>query len=191
MRLFFLSLILLSIIGCTTMTTRSKGSTVYNSDPSQLAARQLEVRVLPVSKHVAYQAAIQSFFSLGYSITHTDENSGIITGSRVSGTEEAKQDAKNKQMLGWVPYVGIATLFMKSKKIVAHSMTMFIKEDGENQSQIRFKMQENGEPVWDTILVDKLWTTTQRAVFVDESVPLEKITKEIKTEKGEEDEKNK
>lgn len=185
MRLFLLFIMLLSIIGCITTTPKSGGSTVYNSDPSQLATRQLEVRVLPVSKHIAYQAAIQAFFSLGYSISHTDENSGIISGSRVSGTEEAKQDIKNKQMIGWIPYVGMSTLFMKNRQPVAHTMTMFIKEDGENKAQIRFKMQENGEPVWDTILVDKLWTATQREAFIEEGIPTEKITKEIKTEKGE------
>jgi len=56
--------------------------------------------------------------------------------------------------------------------------------------QIRFKMQKDGEPVWDPTTIDRLWVTTQREAMIESgppatatssqpaSVPKQKVKKE-------------
>jgi len=37
--------------------------------------------------------------------------------------------------------------------------------------QIRFKMQKDGEPVWDQVTIDRLWVTTQREAMIEAGPP--------------------
>ena len=37
--------------------------------------------------------------------------------------------------------------------------------------QIRFKMQKDGEPVWDQATIDRLWVTTQREAMIESGPP--------------------
>ena len=47
-------------------------------------------------------------------------------------------------------------------------------EGGAKETQIRFKMQEDGEPVWDQTTIDRLWVTTQREAMIESGPPAEK-----------------
>jgi len=42
---------------------------------------------------------------------------------------------------------------------------------GNKETQIRFKMQKNGEPVWDQTTIDRLWVTTQREAMIESGPP--------------------
>lgn len=158
-----LTMLILGFVGCVT-------NSVSSQDPTQLGTRQLEVRTLEVPQNTAYNAAMQAFFSLGYSINHTDKDSGVITGSRTTGTQEAKNARKTKTALGFVPYVGMASLLMPNKEPTAHQVTMLLQPVNSNRTQIRFKMQANGEAVWDSVAIDKLWVTTQREAMLESGV---------------------
>lgn len=164
MRFYVLLLMLIEIMGCVTNSTSSQ-------DPTQLGTRQVEVRTLDVPSDVAYNAAMQAFFSLGYSIIHTDKASGIITGGRTTGVQEAKESRKTKTALGFIPYVGMAALLMPDKEATANQVTIFVQSINSNQTQIRFKMQANGEPVWDSIAIDRIWVATQREAMVESGYP--------------------
>jgi len=180
----------------TTQTQSTQTPSVQ--DPSQLGTRQIEVRTLDVPYEHAYRAATQAFFSIGFSITHSDKASGILTGSRTVGVtqmkqevQQAKKEAKEyrehmrqeqaaRSVLGFVPYVGwVAGLIPGSqppaerdiKEPSSLQATMLLQPSGEKQTQIRFKMQKDGEPVWDQVTIDKLWVTTQREAMI-ESGPL-------------------
>ena len=37
--------------------------------------------------------------------------------------------------------------------------------------QIRFKVQKDGEPVWDQTTIDRLWVTTQREAMIESGPP--------------------
>ena len=39
------------------------------------------------------------------------------------------------------------------------------------ETQIRFKMQKDGEPVWDQTTIDRLWVTTQREAMIESGPP--------------------
>lgn len=166
---YILFLMLIGIIGCVTTPT---GLSTSGQEPTLLGARQIEVRTLDVPYDTAYQAAMQALFSLGYSISHTEKASGIITGCRMIDVQAAKQDAKNKAALSFIPYVGMATLLMPSIEPTSLQVTMLIQAtDDTNQTQIRFKMLANGEPIWDPTTIDRLWVTTQREAMVESGAP--------------------
>lgn len=169
-----------------------------SDDPTQLGTRQLEVRTLDVPYDLAYRAATQAMFSIGYTISHSDKTSGILTGSRTVGVTEMREDVKKakeemkqyqeqvrqeqtaRTVLGFVPYVGwLAHLFPGSQPPEAKDIkepskflvTMLLQSMGEKQTQIRFKMQKDGEPVWDQVTIDRLWVTTQREAMIESGPP--------------------
>ena len=43
---------------------------------------------------------------------------------------------------------------------------------GDKDTQISFKMQKDGELVWDQVTIDKLWVTTQREAMIEAGPPL-------------------
>jgi hypothetical protein len=42
---------------------------------------------------------------------------------------------------------------------------------GAKETQIRFKMQKDGEQVWDQPTIDRLWVTTQREAMIESGPP--------------------
>jgi len=48
------------------------------------------------------------------------------------------------------------------------------RESAGFSPQIRFKMQKDGEPVWDQTTIDRLWVTTQREAMIESGPPPEK-----------------
>ena len=175
MRHLLISLCIAGSWGCLPATPTFSPS---EQDPTQLGARQLEVRSLDVPYDDAYRAATQAMFSLGYSIKHSDKASGILAGTRMIGIKEAKEDQQAKAAMGalsLVPYVGILGALgslAPGREATSLEVTMFLQPMGPKQSQIRFKMQANGEPVWDQVTIDRLWVTTQREAMIESGPPV-------------------
>ena len=174
-------------------------SQTASDDPTQLGSRQLEIRSLDVNYDTAYRSATQALLSLGYSISHSDKTSGILTGSRSVGVTQMREDLKKakeemkeyqgqvekentaRTVLGFVPYVGwLAGLMPGSKppeqkdikEPSSMQITMLLQPIGDKETQIRFKMQKDGEPVWDQVTIDRLWVTTQREAMIEAGPPL-------------------
>jgi hypothetical protein len=197
---YILSLVMGAALLAGALVSISFGQTA-SEDPSQLGSRQLEVRTLDVPFDTAYRAATQAFLSIGYSISFSDKLSGILTGARTIGVTEmreeikkAKEEAKQHQeqvqkeettrtVIGLVPYIGWLAYFFPGSKPPAEreikepsrfQITMLIQEMGKQHTQIRFKMQKDGEPVWDQTVIDRLWVTTQREAMIESGPPVEK-----------------
>ncbi len=94
--------------------------------------------------------------------------------------ERAQQEQTMRTVIGVVPYVGwLAHLVPGSqppelKDIQEPSglqITMLLQPLGEKQTQIRFKMQKDGEPVWDQKTISRLWVTTQREAMIESGPP--------------------
>ena len=47
---------------------------------------------------------------------------------------------------------------------------------GAKETQIRFKMQKDGEPDWDQTTIDRLWVATQREAMIESGPPPETAT---------------
>jgi len=48
---------------------------------------------------------------------------------------------------------------------------LLLQQMGNNETQIRSKMQKDGEPVWDQTTIDRLWVTTQRESMIEAGPP--------------------
>jgi hypothetical protein len=48
---------------------------------------------------------------------------------------------------------------------------MLLQPMENKETQIRFKMQKDGEPVWDQTTIDRLWVTTQREAMIESGPP--------------------
>jgi len=181
------------------LVTANGFSQTAPEDPSQLGSRQIEVRTLDVNYDTAYRSATQALLSIGYAISHSDKTSGILTGSRTVGVTQMREDVKKakeemkeyqgqvekentaRTLLGFVPYVGwLAGLMPGSKppeqkdikEPSSLQITMLLQPIGNKETQIRFKMQKDGEPVWDQVTIDRLWVTTQREAMIEAGPPL-------------------
>ncbi len=205
MRYLIVSLGLLAISACLPVVPGTGPSSIDPSsqipssqDPTQLGARQIEVRTLEAPYEIAYRAATQALFSLGYSIDHSDKASGILTGSRMIGVAEMKKQIKKakektrqyqeqiqqeqtaRTILGFVPYVGLLAYLAPGSQLpepedikepLSLQVTMLLQPLGKKRSQIRFKMQKDGEPVWDQKTISRLWVTTQREAMIESGPP--------------------
>lgn len=95
----------------------------------------------------------------------------------MTGVNEAKLNRQTKQALGVlsvVPYVGIIGALgalAPTGEPTALEVTMLLQPLGHNQTQIRIKMQRNGEPVWDQTTISRLWVTTQREAMIESGLP--------------------
>ena len=96
--------------------------------------------------------------------------------------EQVQKESTARSVLGFVPYVGwLAHLFPGSKppeqkdikEASSLQITMLLQPMGNanKETQIRFKMQKDGEPVWDQTTIDRLWVTTQREAMIESGPP--------------------
>src|SRR3989304_3871464 len=171
------------------LVTANAFSQTAPEDPTQLGSRQIEVRTLDVNYDTAYRSATQALLSIGYAINHSDKTSGILTGTRAVGVtemkdqikktkeemtqyqEQVRQEQTTRSVVGLVPYIGwLAWLVPGSKppeqkdikEASTYLVTMLLQPMGAKETQIRFKMQKDGEPGWDQTTIDRLWVRTQR-----------------------------
>ncbi len=96
-------------------------------------------------------------------------------GNRVNEDQAAaRQEQPTKSVLGFVPYIGWLAHLVPGTEMRESSnlqVTMFLQPVGEKQTQIRLTMQKDGEPVWDQVMIDKLWVTTQREAMIESGPP--------------------
>ncbi len=96
--------------------------------------------------------------------------------------EQAGKEQTARNVLGFVPYVGwLAHMLPGSKppeqkelkEPSSLQITMLLQPVGKEnkETQIRFKMQKDGEPVWDQTTIDRLWVTTQREAMIESGPP--------------------
>jgi hypothetical protein len=70
---------------------------------------------------------------------------------------------------------------------------MLLQPMGARERQIRFKIQKDGEPVWDQTTIDRLWATTQREARTESSpLPADKtLASNASEQKGKKEETKK
>lgn len=85
-----------------------------------------------------------------------------------------------EKVLGCVLYVGWLAWLVSGSKAPEQKdinepsslqITMLLHSMGNKETQIRFKMQKDGEPVWDQTTIDRLWVTTQREAMIESGPP--------------------
>lgn len=135
--------VLIGLSGCATLT--------------QSEIKALETREMHIPYDDAYQAAMNGLFSLGFSIEHTDKQSGVVTGKR--------HDPRTGSKIAAGIFFGIIGLAATSDRTEA--VTFKVAELEPELTQLRMKVVVNGKSVVDRKFMTKLWQQIEREALLE------------------------
>lgn len=124
---------------------------------TQAEIKFLETRELDLSYEEAYQAAANGLFSLGYAITHSDKESGILSAQNSRG--EAKWSITFLLIIP-LPSVGEGT--------EEETVSLLLTPKSERLTQLRMKLVRDGEPVVDREVMTAIWQRIERAALLED-----------------------
>jgi len=128
---------------------------------TQAEIKALETRELDLPFNEAYQAAANGLFSLGFTIAHSDKESGIVSGTRHDPCTGAK--------ITNTIFFGALGLAATSDRNEAVSFMLSRIED--TVTQLRMKVVVNGKPVVDRKLMTQIWQQIEREAMLDAGPP--------------------
>jgi len=126
------------------------------SELTQAEIKALETRELDLSYKDAYSAAANGLFSLGFTIDHSDMESGIISGRRT------------KKVAGLsVTFLLILPLPTINESTHEEAITFMLTKLEPTISVLRMKIVVNGEPVVDRELMTQIWQRIEREALLE------------------------
>lgn len=146
-----LSIMLVLLVSCVGMGEKRMG---------QAAIKNLETREVDASFDEVYAAATEALFDLGYTIIHSDKDSGVLVG-------EKRQKKSNR---GWI----IFGETMGGQKIPEKEMydmlqlTLLVRPKTDSSSKVRIKTAVNKEKKLDKKAIDEVWIYIERQVLMEE-----------------------
>ena len=129
--------------GCATMT--------------QSEIKALETRELDLPYDEAYDAAMNRIFSLGFTIDHSDKESGIMTGRRTDPQTGAK--------IGAAIAFGVIGLLAVGDRNEAVTFKLAVLDP--QVTQLRMKLLVNGKAVVDRKVMTKIWQQIEREAMLE------------------------
>jgi len=135
---FYLAVVMLWMTGCATTNRLTQSEIKF-----------LQTRQIDRPFHQTYDAALNAMFGLGYSLTHTDKQSGIISGQWGDYGKQAMMTADER------------------KKNPVRKVTLMVRPKGRDQTQLRMKMLIDEQPKLDRKLVTQLWIRIEREAMLD------------------------
>jgi len=138
----------------------------------QAAMKLFETRTVDASLNEVFTAATEAMFDLGYTIKHSDKESGILVGER----QDSQKDDQVAMafMFGWAAAAAV--------RPIVYNLTLLVKPVDEKTSKVRIKTSIDGEPAFCKETIDKVWVYIERQVLM-ESPPDLKLPTEIQHEK--------
>jgi hypothetical protein len=119
------------------------------SQPGQAAAKEIETRSVDASFGKVYDAAIESLFDLGYTITHSDKESGVVVGER--------QRRRAWLVLDDEPH----------DRFDAFQITLLIRPKGKQQTKVRIKTAVNKQRRFNKQAINDVWVLIERQVMLE------------------------
>lgn len=129
--------------GCSTLT--------------QAEIKFLETREMDYPYDEAYKAAANALFALGFTIGHSDKDSGILTGHRHDPRTGAK--VTNAILFG---VIGLA-----ATQSADHAISFMLTQISDSVTQLRIKVIKNGKPIVDRKLMTELWQLIEREAMLE------------------------
>lgn len=123
------------------------------SNPTQAEIKFLETREIDLPYEETYTAAVNTMFSMGMTITHTDKASGVI--SAQSGDHAMRATMRRSQQ----------------KKNAVKKVTLMVTPRGERLTQLRMKVLINEEQKLDRQLMTAIWQRLEREAMLDTRPP--------------------
>jgi hypothetical protein len=150
-------MVLILLIGCQTTP----------NNPGQMVTRAIETRYIDSNFEIAYTSAVHTFFALGFTIHHSEKDSGIIEGDNVNPNIDAK---RGQMALGMVPYLGVFAMFADTSAIKKEITLLLQKGPNDKRTKMRIQMVINGKAQIDPKVVDAIWIVTQREAMMTSGI---------------------
>jgi hypothetical protein len=131
---------------------------------SQAEIKALETREMDCPFDEAYKAAANGLFALGFTIAHSEKESGILTGTRLDPNTGEK--VANTILFG---AIGLAATKDKNEAV-----TFMLSPLKPNLTQLRMKVIVNGQPLVDRVMMTKIWQQIEREAML-ESRPSDRV----------------
>lgn len=122
----------------------------------QAELKYFETRPLDAPFTAVYSASVEAMFDLGYTITHSDKDSGLVVGEKrkkKSGTWIVGDLPEGKKVEDYYDFV---------------QLTLLVKPDGAKASKVRIKTAINKELALDKKAIDEVWVYIQRQVLMEQ-----------------------
>ncbi|MBI2344320.1 MAG: hypothetical protein HYV02_08330 [Deltaproteobacteria bacterium] len=127
------------------------GCATWGEPPlSQAAITQLETRTIDAPFEKVYEAAIESLFDLGYTLTHSDKESGVVVGEK-----------QHRRAISIFVDENIP-----QREFDAYQVTLLIRPEGKRQSTVRIKTSRNKERRFDKAAINEVWVYIERQVLM-------------------------
>ncbi|MFH1748208.1 MAG: hypothetical protein ABIG44_14330 [Planctomycetota bacterium] len=126
------------------------------SQMTQAEIKALETRELDLPYDEAYKAAANGLFSLGFTISHSDKESGVISGKR-----NKKVGSLSVTFLLFLP---LPTVGQGSHE---EGVTFMLTELDPMLTQLRMKVVINGKPVADRKFMTNIWQQIEREAMLE------------------------
>lgn len=137
--------------------------------PGQLATRSIETRYLEADYDLAFPCATEAFFTLGFTIKHSDKESGVLVGERVVKNTGAK--------VGYILLLGVAGALINTER--QEEITLFLRKGSEqNRTILRIQELIDGKPKIEPAVVDSIWIVAQRECMIQRGVEIPKELEE-------------
>ncbi len=127
------------------------------SQMAQSEIKALETRELNLAYNDAYKAAANGLFSLGFTINHSDRESGIVSGVR--------NDPNTGKKIANTLLFGVLGLAATSSREESVSFMLSPLED--HLTQLRMKVLVNGKPVVDRKVMTMIWQRIEREAMLE------------------------
>jgi hypothetical protein len=118
---------------------------------TQAQMNALETREVDAGFNETFNAASNALFDAGYTISMSDREGGLLTGT--------KADNKRAER-AWFNNPGIED--------DQYTVSIQLRETGPQRCSVRVKTSTNGEPVVNRKAIDQFWVLMQRQVLMKE-----------------------
>ena len=126
-----------------------------NRPTGQAAIKHFETRKIDAPFDTVYEASVEAMFDLGYTISHSDKESGVIVGEK----------RKKK------PFSEI--LWMSDRTKHRHDLydtlqlTLLVRPKGKNASKVRIKTDVNKQRRLNRKAINEVWVYIDRQVMME------------------------
>lgn len=127
----------------------------------QAALAQLQNRTIDAPFAQVYPAALETMFDLGYTISHTDKESGVVVG------EKARKRA-------WSIFDTPPEHQHKEDLYDTLQVTLMVTPIGKKQTRVRIKTALNKESQLDKTAINEIWLHIERQVLMHDEGPAQK-----------------
>ncbi len=121
---------------------------------SQSQLNAIETREVEASLDETFNAASSALFDAGYTISMSDRQAGLIT-----GTQAVDRSAQRF----WV------SVYIEDTR---YALSIQIREESPSLCAVRCKMSKNGQPYVDKEAIDQIWVLMQRQVLMKQPIEI-------------------